>query len=186
MNRVGLGDRVATRRNHPGLGVANRQTWTVTGIGEDGSLNARWNGPGHHRDHQLPAEYVSRHVELAYATTAYGAPGDTVPCAHVVIGEHTSAAAAYVGMTRGRENNTAHLVADNLDDARRQWVEVFSAGRADLGPTRARQRAIEDTERYGPDAPRRRARGSAASARPQGPEPAYHPPVAAPDRGIVL
>ena len=33
--RVGLGDRVATRRNDPDLGVANRQTWTVTGIGED-------------------------------------------------------------------------------------------------------------------------------------------------------
>jgi hypothetical protein len=32
--RIGRGDRVATRRNDPDLGVANRQTWTVTGIGE--------------------------------------------------------------------------------------------------------------------------------------------------------
>jgi len=36
-DRIGLGDRVATRRNDPGLGVANRQTWTATGIGEDDS-----------------------------------------------------------------------------------------------------------------------------------------------------
>ena len=36
--RIGLGDRVATRRNDPDLQVANRQTWTVTGIGDDGSL----------------------------------------------------------------------------------------------------------------------------------------------------
>ena len=36
--RIGLGDRVATRRNDPDLGVANRQTWTVTGLGDDGSL----------------------------------------------------------------------------------------------------------------------------------------------------
>ena len=43
-----------------------------------------------------------RHVELAYATTAHGAQGDTVTAAHLVIGEHTGAASAYVGMTRGR------------------------------------------------------------------------------------
>jgi conjugative relaxase-like TrwC/TraI family protein len=32
--RIGIGDRVATRRNDPDLAVANRQTWTVTGLGE--------------------------------------------------------------------------------------------------------------------------------------------------------
>lgn len=35
--RIGLGDRVATRRNDRDLGVANRDAWTVAGIGEDGS-----------------------------------------------------------------------------------------------------------------------------------------------------
>ena len=55
-----------------------------------------------------------------------------------LIGEHTGAAAAYVAMTRGRETNTAHLVAENLDDARKQWVEVFGRDRADLGPAHAR------------------------------------------------
>ena len=49
--RIGLGDRVATRRNDPDLGVANRQTWTVTGIGDDDSLilhgrGTRPGGPG--------------------------------------------------------------------------------------------------------------------------------------------
>ena len=58
------------------------------------------------------------HVELAYATTAYGAQGATVPTAHVLIGEHTGGASAYVGMTRGRERNVAHLVADTTEDAR--------------------------------------------------------------------
>ncbi len=42
--RIGLGDRVATRRNDPDLRVANRQTWTITGIGDDGSLTARGRG----------------------------------------------------------------------------------------------------------------------------------------------
>ncbi len=35
---IGAGDRVVTRRNHPGLGVANRDTWTVTAVHRDGSL----------------------------------------------------------------------------------------------------------------------------------------------------
>ena len=62
----------------------------------------------------LPADYVTAHVELAYASTAHGVQGDTVPAAHVVIGEHTGAASAYVGMTRGRTAKTAHLIAVDL------------------------------------------------------------------------
>lgn len=75
---------------------------------------------GEHRERTLPAGYVRDHVELAYATTAHGVQGDTTTSAHAVIGVHTSAASAYVGMTRGRETNVAHLVADTLDDAREQ------------------------------------------------------------------
>ena len=129
----------------------NRQTWTVTGIGQDGSLLLR----GHGRDREIPAEYATRFVELAYATTVHGAQGSTVKSAHVAIGDHTGAAAAYVAMTRGRESNTAHLVAENLEDARRQWVEVFSRDRADLGPAHARRRAVDAVDRYGPQARRR-------------------------------
>ena len=99
--------------------------------------------------------YVARHVELGYATTAYGAQGATTHTAHVVIGEQTGAAAAYVGMTRGRAANTAHLVADSIDDARAQWVAVFGRDRADLGPAAAVVTARADLARYGhqPDVP---------------------------------
>jgi len=68
----------------------------------------------------LPADYVAGHVELAYVTTAHGVQGDTVPTAHLVVGEHTGAASAYAGMTRGREANTAHLIAADLVEAREQ------------------------------------------------------------------
>ena len=149
--RIGLGDRVATRRNDPGLQVANRQTWTVAGIGQDGSLCLR----AHGRDREIPADYATRFVELAYATTVHGAQGSTVTSAHLAIGEHTGAASAYVAMTRGREANTAHLVAETLADARRQWIEVFSRDRADLGPAHARRQAIDAIDRYGPEARRR-------------------------------
>ena len=149
--RIGLGDRVATRRNDPDLGVANRQTWTVTGIGDDGSLTLRGRG----RDRVLPAEYATRFVELAYATTVHGAQGETVDRAHVAIGDTTGAAAAYVAMTRGRNGNTAHLVAESVEEARRQWVEVFARDRADLGPAHAKRQAIEAVDRYGSEQRRR-------------------------------
>jgi hypothetical protein len=58
-------------------------------------------------------------------------------------------------MTRGRNGNTAHLVADTVEDARRQWVEVFARDRADLGPAHAKRQAIEAIDRYGPQQRRR-------------------------------
>jgi hypothetical protein len=149
--RLSVGDEVATRRNDRDLGVANRDRWTVTATDGHGGLIVR----GHGGARTLPADYVHRHVELAYATTAYGAQGDTVDRAHLVIGEGTGAAAAYVGMTRGRNRNTAHLVAESLEEARAQWVDVFSRDRADLGPRHAAQTASEDIDRHGPQAPRR-------------------------------
>ncbi|EON23476.1 exonuclease V subunit alpha [Nocardioides sp. CF8] len=146
--RIGLGDRVATRRNDRDLAVANRDTWTVAGVGDDGSLHV----VGRAGQRELPYEYVREHVELAFTTTAYGAQGETVDTADFALGETTGAASAYVAMTRGRHHNTAHLVADTVDDARSQWVDVFSRDRADLGPSHAAQRAADDIDRYGPNA----------------------------------
>jgi len=164
--RIGLGDRVATRRNDPDLQVANRQTWTVTGIGDDGSLLLH----AHGRDREIPADYATQFVELAYATTVHGAQGETVGSAHVLIGEHTGAASAYVAMTRGRHANTAHLVAESLEDAMRQWIDVFSRDRADLGPAHARRQAIDAIDRYGPD-----GRHRPAPTAPLRPSPAPSP-----------
>jgi conjugative relaxase-like TrwC/TraI family protein len=148
--RIGLGDKVATRRNDTDLRVANRQTWTVTGIHADGSLVLR----DHGRDREIPAEYATRFVELAYATTIHGAQGETVDHAHLAIEDTTTAAGAYVALTRGRHDNTAHLVADSIEDARAQWVTVFGRDRADLGPAHARTLAAEAIDTYGPNAAR--------------------------------
>jgi hypothetical protein len=56
-------------------------------------------------------------------------------------------------MTRGRDGNTAHLVAETLEDAKQQWIDAFARDRSDLGPARARDAALEDIERYGPAQP---------------------------------
>ncbi|MBD3947598.1 relaxase domain-containing protein [Nocardioides ganghwensis] len=167
---IGLGDRVATRRNDPGLGVTNRQIWTVVGMGESGSLVV--SSPDQGRDRELPPAYVREHVELAYATTIHGAQGETIDRAHVAIGEATGAAAAYVAMTRGRQTNVAHLVAESVEDARKQWVDVFSRDRADLGPAHARGQAIDAIDRYGPAAIR--------PPSPALPVPEHRPPTSQP------
>ena len=166
--RVGVGDRIATRRNDRDLGVANRDTWTVTGLGQDGSLTVT----GCTGQRCLPPAYVREHVELAYATTIHGAQGETVEVAHLLLGETTGAAAAYVAMTRGRDRNTAHLVGDTLEDARQQWIDTFNRDRADLGPRHAAQVATEAIDRYGPNAPRRHPVLQPSVPR-RDPEPSY-------------
>ena len=174
------GDRVATRRNDRGLGVANRDSWTVVAVGDDGALVVR----GRHGERTLPAEYASRHVELAFATTVHGAQGDTVDHAHLLIGETTGAASAYVGMTRGRHSNTAHLVANDLDQARAQWVEVFGRDRADLGPAHAAERALEAIDAYGPQPPPAEAGPDGFRPSRRRPEHLAPPAPRTPARGI--
>lgn len=147
--RLGVGDRVMTRLNDRDLDVANRETWTITHVTDDGAVTVT----GRNRARFLPAAYARRHLALAYATTAYGAQGETVTEAHLAISDSTDAASAYVAMTRGRTANTAHLVADNVEDARRRWIDVFSRDRADLGPAHAATLAADDIDRYGPTQP---------------------------------
>ncbi len=126
----------------------------------------------------------------------YGAQGETVDHAHLLVGDTTGAAAAYVAMTRGRKANTAHLVADSPSRTPvAQWVEVFARDRADLGPAHAARVAADDIDRYGPRARQRRAPSGAAALqaaaldppRPLRPrEPIPGPRPAAPDRGIGI
>jgi exodeoxyribonuclease V alpha subunit len=185
--RIGAGDRIATRRNDRDLEVANRDTWTVTAVGRRGGLLVTAGSatgdvsrgdvtPAGARVRVLPADYVTEHVELAYASTAHGVQGDTVPAAHVVVGDQTGAASAYVGMTRGRLSNIAHLVAADPAEAREQWIAVFGRDRADLGPGHAAELAAREAARDRQD--RSRDRTTAAPPRPVAPVPSVPRPEA--------
>src|SRR3954469_2706123 len=185
--RIGAGERIATRRNDRDLEVANRDTWTVTAVGRRGGLLVTAGTatgdvprgdatPAGARVRVLPADYVAEHVELAYASTAHGVQGDTVPAAHVVIGDQTGAASAYVGMTRGRLSNIAHLVAADVAEARAQWVAVFGRDRADLGPRHPAELAAREAARDGQD--RSRDRMAAAPPRPVAQVPSVPRPEA--------
>ncbi|MCC4250194.1 MULTISPECIES: MobF family relaxase [Microbacterium] len=142
---IGAGDVIQTRQNDSDVQVANRQTWTVQAVGSDGTVWATENGTGRKRRRtvRLPAEYVAEHTHLAYASTAYGVQGSTVPASRTVLSDALDASGVYVGMTRGQEANRLHVVAADVDDAREQFVATLERDRADRGLVAATQAARE-------------------------------------------
>ncbi|MGB4134922.1 MAG: MobF family relaxase [Microbacterium sp.] len=142
---IGVGDVIQTRKNNTSIGVANRQNWIVQHVEQDGTLRVREAGNGRKRQRtvRLPAEYVSEHAHLSYAATAYGVQGATVTGSHTTLTDATSAAGVYVGMTRGREQNLLHVVAESQEQAREQFVAAMERDRADRGLTDATERAAE-------------------------------------------
>ena len=142
---IGVGDQVMTRRNAPDQNVANRQVWTVTAITDTGHVEVVGDN---YRQATLEPDYVGQFLHLAYATTGYGVQGETATHADVLVSMSTDAAGAYVGMTRGRHSNTAHFVADTVDQAQEQWIEASSRNRADLGLDQARNAALNEARIY--------------------------------------
>lgn len=142
---IRAGDVIQARKNDSGIGVANRQTFTVQHVTDDGTVYAVENGTDRRRQQtvRLPAEYVEAHAHLAYASTAYGVQGTTTDTSHTVLAEGLDGAGTYVGMTRGRGNNTLHVIATNPDDAREQFVQAVERDRADRGLDAATQDARE-------------------------------------------
>lgn len=146
--RIGVGDQVMTRRNDHTIGVANRMTWTVTALTDDGGAELRNDKRG--ETTTVDAAYIRHHLHLAYASTVHGVQGETADHADLMLTDNTPAAAAYVGLTRGRYTNTVHIVADNLDDAREQWVQAANRNRADLGLEQARSAAEAEASTIAP------------------------------------
>jgi hypothetical protein len=127
--RAGVGDRVVTRHNDrhlstgPASWVKNGDTWVVRRTHDDGAMSVVRASGG--TAITLPAHYVARHVELAYAATAHRTQGDTVDTTHAVVRPQMSREVLYVAMTRGREANTAYVCTNADDDeygAGEQWT----------------------------------------------------------------
>jgi conjugative relaxase-like TrwC/TraI family protein len=109
---AGISDEVVTRQNERRLTagtsfVKNGDRWVVTAAHVDGRISVRrMSGRG---EATLPAAYVAEHVELAYATTAFRAQGQTVDTAHAMVSPTTTREVLYVAATRGRENNRLYV-----------------------------------------------------------------------------
>ncbi|MGO9663820.1 MAG: hypothetical protein ACLP66_11000, partial [Polyangia bacterium] len=110
--RAGLGDEIVTRQNNRLLTtgkswVKNGDRFVVAATNPDGSMAVRRVSGG--TEVILPAEYVSQHVELGYATSSYRSQGRTVDTTHSLVSPTTTREVLYVAATRGRESNMLYV-----------------------------------------------------------------------------
>ena len=125
-NPAGAGDLVRARLNTgidaAGRRLTNRDTLrliTFRGSGKDRfAVAERQTGPGQwSAPFAVPVSYLEQSAELAYAGNVYTSQGMTVDTARLVVSEGMNREMLYVGMTRGREENTAHVVTGPPDPA---------------------------------------------------------------------
>jgi hypothetical protein len=130
-NPASQGDLVRARLNADidaaGQLLANRDVIRITGwTGQGADREAIAQQQLDHPDAEgrrwseeftVPYAYLEEHAELAYAGNVYVAQGRTVDNAHLVVAEGMTRDLLYVGMTRGREENLAHVVTGPADPA---------------------------------------------------------------------
>ncbi|MDL9981196.1 AAA family ATPase [Microbacterium sp. ASV49] len=126
--RILVGDTVQTRRNDRLTGVENRAQWVVRGIRDEFVSLVSVGDSGEVR--RVSAEYAREHLQLAYASTVHGVQGDTADAS--VVGPDVDAAGLYVGLTRGRLDNVAIVVARTDAAARERIAESMQRGTPEL------------------------------------------------------
>jgi conjugative relaxase-like TrwC/TraI family protein len=120
-NQASTGDLIRARENDKtitagGRSLANRDILKITGwtgTGEDRralAVRRLEDGQWSATPFAVPLSYLAEHADLAYAGNTSVAQGRTVDTGHMVVSLATGRRSLYVGMTRGRERNTAHVV----------------------------------------------------------------------------
>jgi hypothetical protein len=120
-NGAATGDLVRARLNThldaAGQPLSNRDTlrlagWAGAGESRVAIVQRQLSGGAWSHEFPIPADYLRQSAELAYAGNVYVAQGRTVDAAHLYVSPTLTRETLYVGMTRGREANTAHVVTD--------------------------------------------------------------------------
>jgi hypothetical protein len=119
-----VGDVVQTRRNDSRAGIENRQNWVISRITETAILISSTSSSACVR--KISREYAAQHLHLGYASTVYGAQGETTD--QSLVGPGVDAAGLYVGLTRGRGANEVVLVAPTTHAAVTELVEMMQRG----------------------------------------------------------
>jgi AAA domain/TrwC relaxase len=114
-NHTGVGDLIRARLNTKidagGQQLSNRDTLKVIALhGVHAEIRRQCPDGAWTAAFRVPRSYLADHAELAYAGNVHVAQGRIVDTAHLLVTESLSRQALYVGMTRGRESNTAHVV----------------------------------------------------------------------------
>ena len=117
-NQAGTGDliraRLNTTINAGGRELTNRDTLQITGWRGPRAQVRRWELDGTWTSpFLLPRAYLTDSAELDYAGNTHVGQGRTVDTAHLLVTGALSRRSLYVGLTRGRESNTAHIVTGN-------------------------------------------------------------------------
>ena len=118
------GDIVQTRRNNGRSGVENRQNWILHQITDDGLVLTGVNDSTLFR--KVSHDYAGQHTHLGYASTVYGAQGETTD--RSIVGPGVDAAGLYVGLTRGRLSNNIILTAPTPRAATTELTEMMQRG----------------------------------------------------------
>ncbi len=128
-NVAGVGDLIVARQNdriqagEPGRRLANRDVLRIDAWDEIGEArvalvrrltghNQRTGEAEWSATFELPAEYIEQHADLAYAGNVHVDEGRTVGTGHLVVDETVGRESFYVGMSRGRERNTAYVITE--------------------------------------------------------------------------
>jgi hypothetical protein len=120
-HRVAAGDLIISRRNDPtidvqktkGIRVAadsvrNGNRWRVAAVDPATNRIAAQRLTDKARA-VFDADYVREDITHGYAVTVHSAQGVTADTAHAVLSEQATRSMLYVGLTRGRDSNTAYL-----------------------------------------------------------------------------
>ncbi|WP_460518567.1 AAA family ATPase [Humibacter antri] len=132
------GDVVQTRRNDSVSGVENRQNWIISRITADGIVLTSATDSSQGR--RVSLAYATGHLHLGYASTVYGAQGETTD--RSIVGPDVDASGLYVGLTRGRSDNQAVVIAPTAKAARADLADALRRGNveASLDDSRAAAR----------------------------------------------
>ena len=114
-NQAGVGDliraRLNTKINAGGRELTNRDTLRITGWkGPSAEVQRRELGGSWTSPFPVPRAYLADSAELDYAGNTHVGQGRTVDTVHLLVTETLSRRSLYVGLSRGRESNTSHIV----------------------------------------------------------------------------
>jgi ATP-dependent exoDNAse (exonuclease V) alpha subunit len=117
-NQAHPGDLIRARLNTEidagGRKLTNRDTLKITAIrGTDAEVRRQRLDGTWTETFWVPRSYLNSSAELGYAGNVHVAQGRTVDTAHLLVTETLSRQSLYVGMSRGREANTAHVVTSS-------------------------------------------------------------------------
>ena len=114
-NHAGTGDLVRARHNTDiridGERLVNRDVLKVEAFaGRDVGVRRQLPEGGWSRPFLVSPAYFAEYGELAYAGNVHVSQGRTTDTSHLLVSETLSRQSLYVGMTRGRDSNVAHIV----------------------------------------------------------------------------